>query len=146
MKHYDYNMLVSMKKEINAPVFNWKGKKILIVEDDYANYLLLCDMLSCTKAYIMHAVSLHEAFEMISSQPEYDLLIINTAIPGNANCKAIYRLKLFWPFLPVIAVTCHECRTLRKKCFPSGCDTLINFNVDRNELMVTVNELFYPVA
>ena len=146
MKHYDCNILVSMQPEITAPVFNWKGKKILIVEDDYANYLLLCEILSCAEAYLMHAVSLQEAFDRISVQPEYDLLIINTAIPGNSNCKAIHRLKLFWPFLPVIAVTCHECKARKKKCFPSGCDTLISFNVDRNELMATVNELFYPLA
>jgi CheY-like chemotaxis protein len=144
MKQYDCNILVNRQPDITLPAFNWKDKKILIVEDDYANYLFLCEMLSCAGAFLMHAVSLQEAFDLISLQPEYDLLIINTAIPGNANCKAIHRLKLYWPFLTVVAVACHECKARKKKCFPSGCDTLISFNVDRNELMAIVNEMFYP--
>jgi hypothetical protein len=46
MNLYDSRILMNMKSEIPAPGFNWKGKKILIVEDDYANYLLYREILS----------------------------------------------------------------------------------------------------
>ena len=145
MKQNDYQILANMKPEISMPVFNWKDKKILIVEDDYANYLFFHEMFTCAKACLIHAVSLQEAFDLVSLRPEFDLLIINTGIPGNENCKAIHRIKLFWPVLPVVAVAGHECKARNKKCFPPGCDTLISFNVDSHELMITVNEMFYPV-
>jgi hypothetical protein len=36
-----------MRHELPVPDFNWKGKRILIVEEDYANYLFFHEMSSC---------------------------------------------------------------------------------------------------
>jgi|GEM_PF-1423767 CheY-like chemotaxis protein len=138
----DTQNLMTMKSVAASPAFNWKGKKILIVEDDYANYLFFHEILSCANACLIRAVSLQEAFDMITSALRFDLLIINTSIPGNENCRSIKRIKLLWPELRVIAIAGCECKGRSRHCFPAGCDTLINYNVDGYEMMAAVDELF----
>jgi CheY-like chemotaxis protein len=145
MNKFDTQLLMNKRPEMSTPVFNWHGRKILIVEDDYANYLFFDEILSCAQACLIRAVSLQEAFDMLVDGPKFDLLIINTGIPGNENCRSIKRIKLLWPDLRVIAITVCECKERNKQCVLSGCDTLISYNVDGHEMRVAVNEMLYPV-
>jgi CheY-like chemotaxis protein len=91
---------------------------------------------------VIRAVSLQEAYDMITSTARFDLLIINTSIPGNENCRWLKRIKLLLPDLQIIAIAGYECKRRNLQCHPSGCDTLISYHVDGNEMMVAVNELF----
>lgn len=145
MNLYDTQILKNMKSEMSHPVFNWKGKKILIVEDDYANYLLFHEILSCASACLIRAVSLQEVFDMITSALHVDLLIINTSMPGNENCRSIKRIKALWPELRVIAFAGRECNGRNKNCFPWGCDTLISHHIDDHEILAVVDELFAQI-
>ena len=133
--------LMHMRPEISEPVSDWKGKKILIVEDDYVNYLYFHEILSRSKANLIRAVSLQEAFDMIASSTIFSLMIINTGMPGNENCRSIKRIKQLWPEIRIIAVAGSGCNERDHKCYPSGCDTLISHNVDGFEIMTAVNEL-----
>jgi two-component system cell cycle response regulator DivK len=136
-----------MKKNntIHGAVFNWRDKKILIVEDDYVNYLFFHEMLSCSFACLIRAVSVQEAFDMLTSGTTFDLLIINSCIPGNENCHAMKKIKLHWPMLPVIALSSCDAKEKLERCNPAGCDTIINRNIDSTDMRLLVNELFFPV-
>jgi CheY-like chemotaxis protein len=135
-----------MKSERPHPVFNWKNKRILIVEDDYVNYLYFHEILSGANACLLRAVSLQEAFDMITSAIRFDLLIINTSIPGNENCRSIKRIKMLWPDLRVIAIAGCECNVRNIDCSHAGCDTLVNQHIDSNEMMSVVDELLASMA
>jgi len=142
MNHYDNQILKSMRPEMPLPDFNWKGKKILIVEDDYANYLFFHEILSCAGACLLRAVSIQEAYDMLISSTNFDLMIINTDMPGNENCRSVKRIKLLWPFLRVIAVGGSYCTGKSRRCHPAGCDALISYHVDGHEMRMVVNEMF----
>ncbi|MBN1791496.1 MAG: response regulator [Bacteroidales bacterium] len=135
-----------MKSEMPHPVFNWKGKRILIVEDDYVNYLYFHEILSGANACLIRAVSLKEAFDMITSVIRFDLLIINTSLPGNENCRSIKRMKMLWPDIRIIAIAGCDCNGRNRNCYQAGCDTLINQHIDCNEMMSVVDELFSSLA
>ena len=145
MFNFDSINLMSLRDEMPVPSFNWQGKKIMIVEDDYVNYLYFHEILSCAHACLIRAVSLQEAFDMLTSGNYFDLLIINTGMPGNENCRSIKRLKLLWPNLPLIALSDCGCKFKNKRCNPVGCDTMISHNIDSNNLRMVVNEMFHPV-
>lgn len=130
-----------MKPEAYAPAYDWKGKKILIVEDDYSSFLFFHELLSTTNVCIIRAVSLQEAFDLITSSLQFDILIVNTSLPGNENCRSVKRIKLLWPELRVIAIAGSECKGRNRNCFPSGCDTLINYQKDGTEMLAAVDEL-----
>jgi CheY-like chemotaxis protein len=141
---YKFDTLYLMNKGSESPglVYNWQGKKILIVEDDYVNYLFFHEILSFSYACLIRAVSLQEAFDMLASGNRFDLVIINTAIPGNENCRSVKRMKLLWPHIRVVAISGCECAN---RCFPSGCDTMISRDIDSYDMRNMVNEMFYPL-
>jgi len=132
------------KPQNALPDIQWKGKRILIVEEDYVNYLYFHEILSQAGACLIRAVTVQEAIEMISGTAPFDLIIMNTGIPGNENCKAMQRIKLNWPALHVLAIAGCSCRENQKNCRINACDTFMTFNVDCNELILVINELFYP--
>jgi CheY-like chemotaxis protein len=134
-----------MNQESSKTAFNWHGKRILIVEDDYVNYLFYHEILSCAYACLIRAVSLQEAFDMLSSDIRFDLIMINSSIPGNENCRSVKRIKLLWPHLRVIAISDFNCRDHGRICPPTCCDTIIGYNNDSNDIRIVVNEMFYPV-
>ena len=105
MFNFDTINPMSLRDEVPVSAFNWQGKKIMIVEDDYVNYLYFNEILSCTHVSLIRAVSLQEAFDMLTSGKRFDLVIINTGMPGNEECRSIKRLKLLWPNLPLIALS-----------------------------------------
>ena len=146
MNPLDIQILTPMKSEMPHPVFNWKGKRILIVEDDYVNYLYFHEILSGANACLIRAVSLQEAFDMITSAIRFDLLIINTSIPGNENCRSIKRMKMLWPDLRVIAIAGCDCNGRNKNCYQAGCDTLVHQHIDCIEMMSAVDDLFSSIT
>lgn len=130
---------------MSVPVFNWKDKKILLVEDDYVNYLYFNEMLSGAQVCLIRAISLQEAFDIIVTTSGFDLLIINTNIPGNENCRSIKRMKHLWPELQIIAVAGCECKGRNKQCLPSACDMMLSYSMDEHDMRAAVNEMFDKV-
>jgi DNA-binding NtrC family response regulator len=124
----------------------WKGRKILIVEEDYANFLLLHEMLACKNMQIIRAVTLNETFELLSSSMELDLLIINTGISGNEDGQTIHQIKSMKPTLPVLAVAGCSNTVKDHGCQSYGCDTCIGPNIDGQEMVMAINDLLTPVA
>ena len=56
---YTHNNYINLNLLTNNHVkmdFNWKNKKLLIIEDDYASYLLLKEVLSDTEIKIIRAI------------------------------------------------------------------------------------------
>lgn len=145
MNKFDTQQLMDHRSEVSLPVFNWQGRKILIIEDDYANYLFFHEILSCAQACLIRAVSLQEAFDMLVEGPKFDLLIINTGIPGNESCRSVKRIKMLWPNVKVVAINGCDCQIKNKRCLPSACDAVISYSADGNEMRVAVNEMFFPV-
>jgi CheY-like chemotaxis protein len=145
MNKFDTQLLMDKRYEVPSPVFNWRGKKILIIEDDYANYLFFHEIFSCAQVCLIRAVSLQEAFDMIAEVQKFDLLIINSNMPGNENCRSIKRIRLLWPDLRIIAIAGCESTNRNQKCFPTGCDAVIGYSVDDQEMRVIVDEMFFPV-
>jgi CheY-like chemotaxis protein len=141
----DTQLMMTDRTEMPSQRFNWYGKKILIVEDDYANYLFFHEILSCAHACLIRAVSLQEAFDILASSPPFDLAIINTGILDNDDCRSLKKIKNLWPLIRIIAITGGNCCGNNQKCDPSGCDTMISYNVDGIDVRLAVNDMLYPV-
>ena len=134
-------MLMNTKANMRDPVNSWKGKKILIVEDDYVNYLYLHEILSGVDTCLIRAVTLQEAFDMITAAIGIDLIIINTGMPGNESCRSVRRMKMLWPAIRIIAITGTACNTKNNHCHPSGCDALISYRLEGEDMLFVVGEL-----
>jgi CheY-like chemotaxis protein len=139
-------MLMKMKSEDTLPLSDLNIKKILVIEDDHTRFMIMQEMLLCIGACIIRALSYHEALELISEKQEYNLVIIDTGIADNENCKAISRLKSIWPYLPVLAIAGRECKGRVYNSCALSCDTMMSTNFGIDEFVETVTALFYPVS
>jgi DNA-binding NarL/FixJ family response regulator len=124
--------------------FNWSNRQILIIEDDYVNFLYLRDVLTPSHAEIKRIFSLNEVLEQFISEYNFDLIILNTTISGNEDCRAISRVKAINPNIPVLAFADHECKIRSQKCMHTGCDIFISLRMDDDELLLTIDELLKP--
>src|SRR5512145_2691292 len=118
LKLYTQSQMKSQSDD-SSQKFNWHGKKILIVEDDYVSYLFFHEILSCSFACLIRAVSLQEPFDMLSSGTKFDLAIINTRIQGNEDCRSIKKIKMLWPFIRLIAISGCDCGERNRRCHNS---------------------------
>lgn len=78
-------------------------KKILIVEDEDFNYILLKEFLSGKNADLIWARSGKEAIEICTTDMTIDLVLMDIKMPGIDGHTATYTIKEIRPQLPVIA-------------------------------------------
>jgi CheY-like chemotaxis protein len=70
-----------------------KGKKILIVEDDYSSKLYLNKILSRNGAVVFNAGDGQEALDMVKKNPDIDVILMDLQLPviDGYSCVKILR-------------------------------------------------------
>ncbi|RLD61379.1 MAG: hypothetical protein DRJ01_08020 [Bacteroidetes bacterium] len=101
------------------------NKTILIAEDDETNYLYANVILSKININILHANDGEEAINMVKSNPEIDLVLMDIKMPVMNGFEATKRIKQYKKELPVIAVTAYALHEDKEKAINSGCDDYI---------------------
>lgn len=121
--------------------FYWQNKTLLIIEDDYTNYLFLKEVLINTGIKILRAISSEQTIEYLSSKKKIDLIIMNINIYGDKVHKNISEIKKFSLYTPIIAITEQDSIDAEHECIEAGCDTFIYRQIDRFQLLNTIDEL-----
>lgn len=123
-------------------VYNWKGKTILMVEDDPVNMRFLTVLLTRTEADLLYASDGREAVEMIEGN-EVDLVLMDMQLPVMNGYEATRRIREIRPALPVIAQTANVLAEDRDECLEAGCNDYIPKPIDKNVLYRKVNCLLF---
>lgn len=123
-------------------VYNWKGKTILMVEDDPVNMRFLTVLLTRTEADLLYASDGREAIEMIEGN-EVDLVLMDMQLPVMNGYEATRRIREIRPALPVIAQTANVLAEDRDECLEAGCNDYIPKPIDKNVLYRKVNCLLF---
>ena len=109
-------------KEIES---RWKGKTILVVEDNESCFLLLAEYLEIINANCLRAKNINEVTEIISTF-KVDLALIDIILPNNESGYDITKkIKLLFPNLPVIIQSAKVYDLFKEKSFEVGCDSFI---------------------
>jgi two-component system sensor histidine kinase/response regulator len=118
-------------------------RKILVVDDERMNRVLLREMLADGQTTILEASSGEEALA-IAEQSSPDLVITDVMMPGIDGFETARRLKESAGdiFLPVIIATGLTDRDSRLHGFEVGADEFITKPIDRTELRMRVRTLF----
>jgi two-component system, sensor histidine kinase len=111
-----------------------KDYKILIVEDNEVNQLLLERILKSLDAKTYLAENGSEAVELVKSK-YFDLVLMDIQMPGMDGLTATKIIKSQFPHLPVLAVTAHAFLEEIEKCREAGCDDVITKPVKKTELL-----------
>jgi len=117
----------------------FKGKTILIVEDEPDNFELLNIILGRKKFNILHAWNGKEAIQIFEEHPEIDLVLMDFKLPditGQEITKALLEKR---SSVPVIATTAYAMSGDREKAIQAGCVDYIPKPIRSEELVMMLS-------
>lgn len=88
--------------------YNWRGKTIMIAEDEEINYMFMERILMSTNATLIRAANGKIAIDIINSNPEINLILMDIRMPDMNGIEATKAIKELRPEIPIIAQTCYE--------------------------------------
>ena len=121
--------------------------RILIVDDDRHNRLLLEVMLAPDGYSIISAPTGAEALVMIAQQPP-DLILLDVMMPGMDGYQVVARIKSnpSTKHIPVIMLSALDDRNSRMHGLSAGAEDFLTKPVNRVELCTRVRALLRPPA
>jgi len=127
-------------EEIDISTHNWKGKTILVAEDDKSNFLLMKEILRRTNASIIWARDGNETMDIYGKNPDIDLILLDIQMPGKSGYEVVQEIKNHNSIIPVIAQTAYAMSGERETSLKAGCDDYISKPIKISELMFILNK------
>ncbi len=102
-----------------------KGRKILVVEDDFSSRLYLNKILERAGVIIINAVDGHEAVEKVRNIPDMELILMDIQLPVMDGYRATELIREFRKDIIIIAQTAYGLLGDKEKIVASGFDDFI---------------------
>ncbi|HLV33646.1 MAG TPA: response regulator [Spirillospora sp.] len=115
------------------------GSRILVVEDNPDNMILICDILASLHYTVLRAVDGEQGVMMAASERP-DLILMDLSLPRLDGWQAARQIKANHELkhIPIIALTAHALIGDRERALAAGCDDYlskpINFRVLAHKL------------
>jgi len=103
----------------------WKGRSILIVEDEEFNFLFAKEVLEKTKASVFHAKNGQEAIEILNYQT-FNVVLLDLRMPDLNGYETIKLIRKKNTTIPVIANTAFAMVGERENCLNLGFSDYIS--------------------
>jgi signal transduction histidine kinase/CheY-like chemotaxis protein len=113
--------------------FNWKGKTVLLVEDDDANTEYLKELFSGKGTTIYHSSSGAGAKNIIEKLKKVDLILMDVRLPDISGLELTREIKMKFPKQVIIAHTAYAGSDDLKECIDAGCDDYISKPINQKQ-------------
>ncbi len=130
---------IANKKTKSIEGLNWKDKKILVAEDNEANYILIHEMLRKTNAEIIWAKNGQEAVD-ICKKDDVNAVLMDIKMPVLDGIEATTQIKSFNKNIPIIAQTAYALDEEKERFLNYGCDAYLSKPIILKKLISTLNE------
>ncbi len=124
------------------PVYNWKDKNILIVDDISMNIALLEEMLARTGAKCFKAFHGKEAVEFVRNSKEIDLILMDVRMPVMTGAEAVEEIKDINKDILIITQTAYINSENKKEIMSYGFDDYIEKPIKTHELLSLIDRYF----
>ncbi len=121
--------------------YTWKGKTVLVVEDDPAAVFFLKEIFSPTGIRMLVTETGESAVNLCWKNNNIDIVIMDMNLPEMDGYEATRRIKKIHKNIPVIAQTAYALTEDREKCIKYGCDGYVAKPVNIFELLGKMDEL-----
>ena len=126
--------------EDRAPTGAPLGVRILLAEDGIDNQRLISILLRRAGAEVEVVENGELALERVQSE-EFDLVLMDMAMPTMDGYEATRRIRALGLEVPVVALTAHAMRGERERCLAIGCTEYLTKPVNRDELIATIRSV-----
>lgn len=123
--------------------YKFKGRKILLVDDDMRNIFALTTIFEAEDAEIVTAKNGKVALDILESDSTIELVLMDMMMPvmdGYEAIKAIRQMERLQE-LPIIAVTAKAMQHDKDKCLSIGANDYISKPIDASELLDAIERL-----
>ena len=126
-----------MIKTVRNREQTFKGRKILLVDDDIRNIFALTSALEQKGATIFVGRNGKEALEKLNLDPSIDLVLMDIMMPEMDGYEATRKIRSQKRFadLPIIAVTAKAMKDDQKNCIEAGANDYVSKPVDLEKLL-----------
>ena len=121
---------------------NWKGKTILLVEDDEISLEFLKELFEPYKVRIVEVFNGKEAVEACKNDSDIDLVLMDVQLPVLNGREAMREIKKIRPDLPVIAQTAFAMSGDRERYLRDGFSDYISKPINVPGLIQVINTYF----
>jgi PAS domain S-box-containing protein len=121
-------------------VIDLSGKKILVAEDDSANYLFIESYLKRTNCQVAWAKDGEQLLEIYKADPSYDLILMDLRMPILTGIEATKIIRKTDRKIPVIALTAYAFTDDREQSLQVGCNDYLAKPVKIEELSGTLRK------
>lgn len=117
-------------------------KKILIIEDNEANRILLRDLMQMRGYEVIDRITAEDGIKTAEEQNP-DLILMDVQLPGMDGLTATRQLKSDpkTKHIPIIVVTSFAMEYDKKKALEAGADNYASKPIDTRKLPMLVQEL-----
>jgi CheY-like chemotaxis protein len=120
-----------------------KGKKILIVEDDFSSRLYLNKVLQKSGVIIFNATNGQEAVDTARENPDIDFILMDLQLPVLDGYTATLLIREFRSDVIIIAQTAYGLMSEREKITESGFNDYIIKPILYENLIEKLNSYLY---
>lgn len=119
------------------PGFSFKGRKMLVVDDDMRTVYALSALLRAKGAEVFVADTGRAALDALAEHPEVELVLMDMMMPEMDGYEALRHVRRDVRFreLPVIALTAMAMKGDREKCLAAGASDYLAKPIDPDRLM-----------
>ena len=118
-----------------SDILSWKGKKMLIAEDDHSNYYFLFEALKDTGVEILWSKNGEETLEIFRKHEDLDLVLMDIQMPLKNGYECTRIIKEERPEVAVIAQTAYAMSGEREFSRKAGCDDYLSKPIKVSELL-----------
>jgi len=102
-----------------------KGKKILLVEDQFINANLIADIFEDTGVEIVTSASATDAVNKVNQDPSIDVVLMDIQLPDYDGIEASRKIKAIRPNLPIVIQTAFALEDYVARSKEAGCEYFI---------------------
>ncbi len=123
----------------------FKGKKLLLVDDDMRNVFALSKVLKEKEMEILKAENGQKALMILERNPTIDLVLMDIMMPIMNGYEAMEKIREMEKFkdLPMIALTAKAMKEDREKCIRAGASDYLTKPVDTERLLSVMRVWLY---
>ena len=131
----DNKLRERLENNRNAEVFDLKGKKILIVDDNKLNLKVTSKLLEPYNANLTLLENGLDAIDMVKESNVFDLILLDQMMPAIDGTTTLQKLKEIEDFnTPVVVLTADAIVGRKELYLGEGFDDYISKPIDRKEL------------
>jgi CheY-like chemotaxis protein len=123
-------------------LFNLKGKKVLVLEDNFISAQLYKGMLEPLGMEIHFALTTQAAIELVRNNTKFDLVLLDLQLPDMNGLEAAKVIKAKNPRTPIIVQTAYAFDNYKLRSKEVGCDYFLTKPVKHDDLFNVLEKIF----